>query len=319
MAEIPNRTLQRGLDMLELLGAHAEGLALCELAQALRLPRSTAFNLAQTLTRLGYATQREDTGKYRLGLKMFEIGAGAMHQVDVMELIRGCMAEVHHKINETMHLGVRAERDTLYIDKLDSTQSIRMTSYVGSRAPLYCTALGKAILSTMDDDEVRRLYADTPMTALTPHSITSLDRLLEQLAEVRSRGYAVEREESNENVCCVAIPLRNREGRAVYALSVSAPSFRMGEEAIAHCADLLLGIQPRIEQVLKMPDLSVSQSKLSDGGKVAAPHPYVMQDQKEERPMEMIEKLSLQYNRARQGSITQELTEIIAGANAIEG
>ena len=248
MAEIPNRTLQRGLDMLELLGAHAEGLALCELAQALRLPRSTAFNLAQTLTRLGYATQREDTGKYRLGLKMFEIGAGAMHQVDVMELIRGCMAEVHHKINETMHL---AERDTLYIDKLDSTQSIRMTSYVGSRAPLYCTALGKAILSTMDDDEVRRLYADTPMTALTPHSITSLDRLLEQLAEVRSRGYAVEREESNENVCCVAIPLRNREGRAVYALSVSAPSFRMGEEAIAHCADLLLGIQPRIEQVLK--------------------------------------------------------------------
>lgn len=143
MAEIPNRTLQRGLDMLELLGAHAEGLALCELAQALRLPRSTAFNLAQTLTRLGYATQREDTGKYRLGLKMFEIGAGAMHQVDVMELIRGCMAEVHHKINETMHLGVRAERDTLYIDKLDSTQSIRMTSYVGSRAPLYCTALAR--------------------------------------------------------------------------------------------------------------------------------------------------------------------------------
>ena len=251
MAEIPNRTLQRGLDMLELLGKHAEGLALCELAQALRLPRSTAFNLAQTLTRLGYATQREDTGKYRLGLKMFEIGADAMHQVDVMELIRGCMAEIHHKINETMHLGVRAEQDTLYIDKLDSTQSIRMTSYVGSRAPLYCTALGKAILSTMDDDEVRRLYADVPMTALTPHSITSLDRLLEQLAEVRSRGYAVEREESNENVCCVAIPLRNREGRAVYALSVSAPSFRMGEEAIAHCADLLLGIQPRIEQVLK--------------------------------------------------------------------
>ena len=82
------------LDMLELLGAHAEGLALCELAQALRLPRSTAFNLAQTLTRLGYATQREDTGKYRLGLKMFEIGAGAMHQVDVMELIRGCMVSL---------------------------------------------------------------------------------------------------------------------------------------------------------------------------------------------------------------------------------
>ena len=251
MAEIPTRTVQRGLDMLELLGTHAEGMALCELAQALHLPRSTAFNLAQTLTHLGYATQQEDTGKYRLGLKMFEIGAGAMHQVDVMELIRSCMAEVHHKINETMHLGVRAERDTLYIDKLDSTQSIRMTSYVGSRAPLYCTALGKAILSTMDDAQVRALYADVPMTALTPHSITSVDKLLEQLAAVRSRGYAVEREENNENVCCVAIPLRNREGRAVYALSVSAPSFRMGEDEITRCAGLLLDIQPRIEPFLK--------------------------------------------------------------------
>lgn len=251
MAEIPNRTLQRGLDMLELLGTHAEGMALCELAQALRLPRSTAFNLAQTLTKLGYATQQEDTGKYRLGLKMFEIGAGAMHQIDVMEVIRGCMAEVHHTINETMHLGVRVERDTLYIDKLDSTRSVRMTSYVGARAPLYCTALGKAILSTMDDAEVRALYANAPLTAVTPHSITSLDRLLEQLAEVREKGYAVEREENNENVCCVAVPLRNREGCAVYALSVSAPSFRMGDEELAHCASLLLGIQPRIEPFLK--------------------------------------------------------------------
>lgn len=251
MAEVPNRTLQRGLEMLELLGTHAGGMALSELAQALRLPRSTAFNLAQTLTRLGYATHREDTGKYRLGLKMFEIGAGAMHQMDVMELIRGCMAEVHHTINETMHLGVRAERDTLYVDKLDSTQSVRMTSYVGARSPLHCTALGKAILSTMDDGEVRALYSDGLMPALTPHTITNVERLLEQLSQVRSSGYAVEQEESNENVCCVAIPLRDRGGRAVYALSVSAPSFRMGEKEIAHCAGLLLGIQPRIEQFLQ--------------------------------------------------------------------
>lgn len=150
-----------------------------------------------------------------------------------------------------MHLGVRAGRDTLYIDKLDSTQFIRMTSYVGARAPLYCTALGKAILSTMDDGEVRALYADEPLAALTPHSITSMDCLLEQLAAVREKGYAVEREENNENVCCVAVPLCNREGRAVYALSVSAPSFRMGEEEIARCAGLLLGIRPRIERFLK--------------------------------------------------------------------
>ena len=251
MAEIPNRTLQRGLAMLELLGAHPEGLALCELDQALGLPRSTAFNLAHTLIHLGYASLQPDTGKYRLGLKMFEIGAQAMNQVDVMEVLRGCMAEIHQKIDETMHLGVMSGTDTLYIDKLDSTQSIRMTSYIGSRAPLHCTALGKALLSTLSDDEVCRMYGDAPLEAVTPHSITDMPALLGQLERIRLRGYAVEREENNENVCCVGVPLRGKDGRALYALSVSAPIFRMGEKEIVNYAELLLEAQPRVERFLK--------------------------------------------------------------------
>lgn len=251
MAEIPNRTLQRGLEMLELLAAHTDGLPLSELTQKLDLPRSSAFNLAQSLVRLGYAVQQPDTGRYRIGLKMFEIGAGAVQNVDVMELIRECMAEIHDRINETMHLGVRSGTETVYIDKLDSTQSIRMSSYVGAHAPLHCTSLGKAILSTYTDDAIRELYRDRPLKALTPHSITEMEVLLRQLSQIRRIGYAVEREENNENVCCVAVPLRNRNGKAVYALSISAPLFRMNEEAIERCAQLLVEAQPRIERFLK--------------------------------------------------------------------
>lgn len=251
MAEIPNRTLQRGLEMLELLAAHADGLPLSELTQRLDLPRSTAFNLAQSLVRLGYASQHADTGRYRMGLKMFEIGAGAVQNVDVMELIRECMAEIHERINETMHLGVRSGTETVYIDKLDSTQSIRMSSYVGAHAPLHCTSLGKAILSTYPDETIRELYGNQPLKALTQHSITEMETLLGQLSQIRRTGYAVEREENNENVCCVAVPLRKRNGRAVYALSISAPLFRMNEEAIERCAQLLLDAQPRIERFLK--------------------------------------------------------------------
>ncbi len=251
MAEIPNRTLQRGLAMLELLGSRPEGLALCELTGELGLPRSTAFNLAHTLIDLGYASLQQDTGRYRLGLKMFEIGAQAMNQVDVMEVIRGRMADIHRQINETMHLGVRSGMETLYIDKLDSTQSIRMTSYIGSRAPLHCTALGKAILSTFPDEEIRGMYAGVPLASATPRSITDLSGLIRQMAEIRARGYAVEREENNENVCCVGVPLRGRDGRALYALSVSAPIFRMGEKEIVRYAELLLQAQPRIERFLR--------------------------------------------------------------------
>lgn len=251
MAEIPNRTLQRGLQMLELLSRHSGGLSLSEISQLLELPRSTAFNLAQSLVRLGYAFQDSDSSRYRLGLKMFETGAGAMQQMDVMELIRSCMAEIHNQINETMHLGVRSGTETVYIDKRDSTQSIRMSSFVGAHAPLHCTALGKAILSTYTDEEIRALYADEMLPAITQHTITTMAELLFQLQSVREKGYAVEKEENNENVCCVAVPLRNASGRAIYALSISAPLFRMGEREIVNCARLLLEAQPRIERFLK--------------------------------------------------------------------
>lgn len=247
MAEIPNRTLQRGFQMLELLGAHPDGLALCELGDRLVLARSTAFNLAHSLIELGYASLDEETGKYRLGLKMYEIGAQAVNRVDGMSLVRGCMTEIHRTINETVHLGVRSGTDTLYIDKLDSTQSIRMTSYIGSRAPLNCTALGKALLATLPDAEIRSLYAHTPLARVTPRSIGDMDTLLAQMAVVRANGYAVEREENNENVCCVAVALRGTDGRALYAMSVSAPIFRMGEAEIDRCAQLLSAAQRRLE------------------------------------------------------------------------
>lgn len=126
-----------------------------------------------------------------------------------------------------------------------------MSSYVGARAPLHCTALGKAILSTMEEGQIRSLYEGQTLEAVTPRSITSLEALLAQVAQAREAGYAVEREESNDNVCCVAVPLRNREGRALYALSVSAPSFRMDEEALLRSAGLLKEIQPRIERFLQ--------------------------------------------------------------------
>lgn len=251
MAEVPNRTLQRGLEMLELLSKHPDGLALCELTHALALPRSSAFNLAQSLMQLGYAYQTEDSGKYRLSLKMFETGASAVQHMDVMELIRSCMGELHAKVNETMHLGVRSGTEVLYVDKRDSTQSIRMSSYVGARAPLYCTALGKAILSTYTDDQIIALLGNQKLPAVTEHTITSMSGLLCQLQTVRQEGYAVEQEENNENVCCVAIPLRARNGQAVYALSISAPLFRMGEAERKRCAQLLLEMQPRIERFLK--------------------------------------------------------------------
>ena len=158
MAEIPNRTLQRGLEMLETLSAHPQGIALCDLTRAMGLPRTTAYNLLQTLVYLGYAVPSADGGKYVLSSRTFEIGSAGMQDRDAMPLLREGMRQVQSVLNETVHLGVRSGNEMLYIDKLDSTHAIRMTSRIGTRAPLYCTALGKALLSGMTDEQIRRIF-----------------------------------------------------------------------------------------------------------------------------------------------------------------
>ena len=188
MAELPNRTLGRGLAMLELLSQRPDGLKLYEIADALGLARSTAFNLARTLVELDYAWFDAQTNRYTLGLKMFEVGSASLHRLDIVAVIRNCMTEIYRQINETMHLGVRAEKDILYIDKIESTRSIRMISYMGSRAPLYCTALGKAILADLPDAQVRALYRRTTFTQFTEHTVAALPDLLRQLAQVRAQA-----------------------------------------------------------------------------------------------------------------------------------
>ena len=237
MAEIPNRTLQRGLEMLETLSAHPQGIALCDLTRAMGLPRTTAYNLLQTLVYLGYAVLSPKNGKYVLGSRMFEIGSAWMQDQDDMPMLREGMRQVQSVLNETVHLGVRSGNEMLYIDKLDSTRAIRMTSRIGTRAPLYCTALGKALLSGMTD--------------YTAHTITDVDRLLEQIGEVRRNGYAVEREENEPNVCCVAVPLCSAAGEAVYAMSVSAPSFRMEETELRRCVEMLTSVRQKLEPYLQ--------------------------------------------------------------------
>lgn len=248
MADVPNRTLGRGLKMLELLSRHPEGLALFELAQMLELPRSTAFNLARTLTDLDYTFFNAETNRYTLGLRMFEVGSAAIQRIDILSVIRSCMTEIYQQINETMHLGIRSDLDVLYIDKIESTRSIRMTSYVGRRTPMYCTALGKAILAGMNEDLVRALYRQNPFTALTEHTTASRQELMQQLAIIRQRGYATERDESVQGVSCAAVALPDQSGQPMYAISVSVPSYRVEDADIHRYGRMLLDARAKIER-----------------------------------------------------------------------
>ncbi len=251
MPETLNRTLSRGLEMLELLGEHPQGMELHQIAKAMQLPKSSAFNLLYTLLDLKYVRKVDDTGRFQLSLRLFEVGSAAVNHVDITGVIRQYMLDISRTCNETMHCGIMNGTDILYIDKVESTQSIRMTSQVGVRIPLHATAMGKAILAMMGEEEVRGLYAGKELMPLTAHTVTSLAALLSQLEAVKAAGYATERQESNLNVSCVAVAIPNRDGRPAYALSISAPSFRMGEAEINSYGQLLMSAQSKIQRVLR--------------------------------------------------------------------
>ena len=250
MAEAANRTLQRGLNMLELLAEHPDGLELHEIATALELPKSSAHNLVQTLLAARYV-RLTPAARYQLTLKTFEVGSAAVQAMDASQVLRQYMLKAFAECNETMHCGVLSGEKVLYIDKIESTRSIRMASHVGILMPLHATAMGKAFLAAMDVRQARRLLGDTPLERLTDNTVTDPDALMAQLAEIRERGWALETEENTESVCCLSVAICGRDGQPVYALSISVPAFRMTAELREQYAPLLLRAKRKIERVLR--------------------------------------------------------------------
>jgi IclR family KDG regulon transcriptional repressor len=250
MAEAANRSLARGLDMLELLGKSPRGLALHEIARALALPKSSASNLVRTLLDKRFAQYDADTQLYSLSLRAFEVGSAALAGMDIESVLRTHMRGIAESCNETVHCGVPDGTDVVYVDKIESTRSIRMASRIGARMPLYCTAMGRAILACMPDEQVTRLLAHQRFEPLTAHTLSSLEDLLRELAVVRTRGYADECEETNENVCCVGVAVCGRDGAARYAISISAPTFRVGASEMSGYAQLLLDAKKQIKRYL---------------------------------------------------------------------
>lgn len=250
MPEPLNRSLARGLDMLMLLSESKHGLELHEIAKILDIPKSSAFNLLHTLLDMHFVEYHQQGARYTLSMRMFEIGAKAVRRTNIDSIIREQMQEIYLAMNETVHCGVQDGTDVVYIDRIESTRSIRMTARIGFRIPLYCTAMGRALLATKTDAQVKALLKEEPFKALTPYTIKNMDALLEELKQVRLQGYALEKQESNENVACMGVAVCDKKGEARYALSVSVPIFRMTESAQKRCQEQLLRAKETIERYL---------------------------------------------------------------------
>ena len=230
------QSVERIFQLIESLAAHPAGAGLQRLAQDTGLAKSTVHRLLASLVSLGYAAQDEN-GRYRLTLKMFELSSGIVNSMDIMDVAKVHLERLAQRTGEAVHLVIRDGQDIVYIYKTESGP-MRMSSRVGLRSPLYCTGVGKAILATLPADEVAQIWQHTTPQKLTAHTIVEFDALQAQLTEVRTNGYAIDDEENELGVRCVAVAIPGVGGRADSAFSISGLAPYMTPERIRRIATL---------------------------------------------------------------------------------
>jgi IclR family transcriptional regulator, KDG regulon repressor len=209
-------------------------LGITMLAGRLHLAKSTVHRLAATLTSSGFLEQNSETGKYRLGVTLFELGALVRRRMEVANESRPKLRELLETTGETVQLGIVDHYSVLYVYEMESPRAIRMAAAVGGRAPLHCTAVGKVLLAFQPPEYVKQVI-NLGLTAYTPKTLTKRDAVLAMLEEVRLRDHAIDDEESESGLRAIAAPVRNHSGGIVAAVGVAAPVQRMNKKVMQTC------------------------------------------------------------------------------------
>ncbi len=206
-------------------------LGVSSLAKRLGLAKSTVHRLASTLIKDDMLEQDKETGKYRLGLALFELGARVRRKMNVFNEAQLALKDLAEKTEETAHLTVLDHASVLFLYKFESRQAIRMKSVLGARVPAHCSADGKAMLAYLGNEMIEAIAADG-LAALTPKTITEVSQLIADLAQVRARGYAIDDEETEIGLRAIAAPIRDHNGEVVAAISVAGPIQRMTKKVV---------------------------------------------------------------------------------------
>jgi DNA-binding IclR family transcriptional regulator len=199
-------------------------LGVSEITAMLGLHKSTVFSLISTLEHVNLLEKSNDTRKYRPGIELFRLGS--MVSLDVRHLARFELESLQETLRETVHLARRSDLSVIFLERFESIQTIKIYTVDAKPLPIYATASGKAILSTLDETTLSMVIDRIEFKPYTDHTIRSADGLRTELARIRADGYAIDDEEYEDGLFCVGAPLYDWQGRSDYAISVSGPKVR---------------------------------------------------------------------------------------------
>lgn len=213
-------------------------LGLTEISKAIGLHKSTTYGIVTTLKNNGLLEKNEETGKYRLGIELYRIAANA--RVDLREIAQPRIRQICEVTGETVNLVIPDDTHVIYIEKRESEYSVKSGTSIGKRLPMYCTAVGKSMLAYLPSAEVSGILDRTRLVALTKNTLTSKEALIKQLEQVRENGFALDVEELEYGLICVAAPILNVQGRPIASLSCSGPKQRMTSDRLQMVSEVLL-------------------------------------------------------------------------------
>jgi IclR family KDG regulon transcriptional repressor len=226
------QSVTNALNLLEQFKRDRDELGVTELSNRLGLHKNNIFRLLATLEAKGYIEQNKARENYRLGVKNLELGQTFIKQLDLVSQAKPFLKEIVKQCNEMACIGTIRQSSVVYLDVQEANQTVKVANQVGWSLPIHCTAIGKAQIAFVSEEELGKLGVLDNMDKFTENTIVDRAKFIKHLKDVAKRGYALDNEEYNPGVRCVGAPVRDYTGRVVGGISVCGPSFRMTDEVL---------------------------------------------------------------------------------------
>ncbi|KOP84012.1 IclR family transcriptional regulator [Cytobacillus solani] len=239
------KSVSRALDIINLVSMKKGGLGVTEIANQMDINKSSVYRILSTLVQYGYIEQDKGTERYKLGYQFLEVSSRLLESLDLRIEAKPFLQELEKETNEVIHLVVYDQGEVVYIEKLDGNEALRMHSKVGKRAPMHCTSVGKAILAHLPSEIVQEIIERKGLPVHTDKTITDINVFIEELKEVKRKGFALDLEENEYGITCIAVPILDHLGKVAAAVSISGPTIRMTEAR-------LIELEPRMIEIGKL-------------------------------------------------------------------
>jgi len=244
------QSVDRALCILEVLSDYENGLGIAEISQQANLHKSTVYRLINTLICKGYVDQNLITNKYILSLKLFQLGSKKVEKMNLVSIAEPYLKELMKKTDEIVHLAVRHKNEIVYISKVQPEKSIIMYTRIGMSKPMYCTAMGNAIMAELTEEEVQNIWNESDIKSYTDSTMINLSDLKNNLKDVRLKRYALDNQEVEKGIICMGTTIKDYKNKICGAISVSGSIMNFTEDKMEFISNTLLNCADKISKEL---------------------------------------------------------------------